>query len=134
MINYRDLIGIPFKFDTDEINGVDCYNLLRRAFLKFNKIVPKTNISICACKQATNEEIEDHIFKYWEKIDEPEIPCAVLIKSNNHNFADHIATYIGDNKILHISVNTNSIIDRLYPRYKGRVLGFYRFIGDKYAS
>jgi cell wall-associated NlpC family hydrolase len=129
MITYNDLIGIPF--DENNINGVNCYELLRLAFKKHGYNVPATNISVCACKDASNQEIEDHILQYWQAIDKPEIPCGVLILSTNPAFANHIGTYIGNNKILHITKNTNSIIEKMYPKYKHKIIGFYKFIGDK---
>jgi len=128
-MNYNDLIGIPF--DENNINGVNCYELLRRAYAKHGIYIPETNISVCACKQASDKEIQDQILKYWKLIDKPEIPCGVLILSTNPAFANHIGTYIGNNKILHITMNTNSIIERLYPKYKDKIVGFYKFIGDK---
>lgn len=131
MINYNDLIGIPFKEEGDDCNGTNCYNLLRMAYSLHGIEIPKTNIAVCACKEASNAEIENHISKYWKKIDDPVEPCGVLILSTNPDFAGHIGTYIGNGKMLHITMNTNSIIERIYPKYKNKILGFYKFIGEK---
>lgn len=129
-MNYRHLIGIPFKEDGDDLKGLNCYNLLRHVFKLHGYNIPKTNIAVCACKDVSNKEIQTHAELYWERIEEPEIPCAVIIKSSNHGFADHIATYISKNKIIHITLNTNSMIESL-SNYKGRILGFYKFKGTK---
>lgn len=128
-MNYNELIGIRFKENGDDLYGINCYNLLRKTFAKHNLFVPETNISVCACQQASNQEIQDNIMQYWEPIDRPIEPCGVLIQSTNPNFANHIGTYIGNNRMLHITMSTNSIIERMIPKYKNKVLGFYKFIG-----
>lgn len=126
---YNDLIGIPFKEDGDDITGINCYNLLRKAFALHGINVPPTLISVCACQQTSNKEIEDNILQYWRPIEKPEEPCGILILSTNPEFANHIGTYVGNNRMLHVTKNTNSIIERIYPKYKNKILGFYKFIG-----
>ena len=125
----NDLIGIPF--DPDNKNGINCHELLRKAFKKFNINVPPTDIAVCASKAVSNKEIKSRIKLQWDRVDIPEVPCGVLILSSNNQFADHIATYIGNNQILHVSKNTNSVIENIYPKFRTRIVGFYKFTGDK---
>lgn len=129
-MNYNNLIGIPFGEYGDSLRGINCYNLLRMAYSLHGIKIPSTSIAVCACQQASNQEIKDNILQYWEVIKKPENPCGVLILSTNPAFANHIGFYIGNNQMLHIMKNTNSIIERIYPKYKNKILGFYRFIGD----
>jgi len=128
MISYNELIGIPF--DENNINGVNCYELLRRAYKLHNTYIPQTNISVCANQSVSDKEIEDNILQYWKPITKPENPCSILILSTNPEFANHIGFYIGSGKMLHITKNTNSIIERIYPKCNNKVLGFYKFIGN----
>jgi len=123
---FEHLIDIPF-----DANGVNCYELLRKAYKTFNIFIPPTDISVCACKQVSNKEIKDRIKLEWERIPKPEIPCGVIITPSDLSSALHIATYIGQGKILHITKNINSMIENLKPKYKTRIFGFYRFIGNK---
>ncbi|MCP4341371.1 MAG: hypothetical protein GY799_21450 [Desulfobulbaceae bacterium] len=125
-MNYNDLIGIPFDEFGDSKNSVNCYNLLRLAFAKHGLLVPETNIAVCASQVASDKEIEDQRMKYWEEIERPVEPCGVLINSSDSRFANHIGTYVGRGKILHITMNTNSIIERM-DKYKNRIIGFYKF-------
>lgn len=131
MIDYSNLIGIPFKFDGDDLNGMDCYNLFRAAYRLHGFDIPKTNISVCACKDASNNEIKDNIIRLYKRINVPEVPCGVLIKSSQTKFADHIGFYIGEDRILHTRVGHYSSIEKIDPRYKTRIMGYYRFVGDK---
>lgn len=127
-MTYNDLIGIPFSAEGDF--GVNCYSLLRMAFKKHGMNVPETNISVCACREASNKEIINNVSKYWLKIEKPKTPCAVVIRSTNPDFANHIGTYVGSGRILHVAQNINSVIERMYPKYKNKVLGFYEFTGE----
>lgn len=130
MINYNDLIGIPFGEHGDGVTSINCFDLMRSAFLKHGIKVPPTNISVCSCKEASNREIYKNLIRSWEQISKPEPPCGVLISSVDQNFANHIGVFIGKNRILHITKNTDSIIERMYPKFEHKVIGFYRFIGE----
>ena len=130
MINYNNLIGIPFVGNGDDKTGIDCFNLMRAAFAKHGINVPATNISVCACQEASDKEIYKNLSKSWSKLKHPENPCGVLILSSDPNFANHIGVFIGDNRLLHITKNTNSVIERMYPKYKTRIVGFYKYIED----
>jgi hypothetical protein len=132
-MNYRNLLGIPFKEDGDDVYGINCYNLLRHVFKLHGYNVPKTNIAVCACKNISNKEIMTHAELYWEKIAEPIVPCGVLIKSINTDFASHIAAYIAKGKILHVTFTTRSVIEPI-ENYKERILGFYKFKGIQNVS
>ena len=134
MIDFRDLIGIPFKADSNNQWGIDCFNLMRAVHKKYGYNIPSTNIAVCASREISNKEIQRKIIEDWQKIEKPQTPCGVLIASSDPRFAHHIATYIGDNRILHITKNTNSMVERLFPKYKTRVLGFYKYIGDNQVN
>ena len=125
-IDFSDLIGIPFS--EKNINGINCHELMRKAHARFQIDIPVTDIAVCASRSVSNAEIENKIKEQWVTVEKPVIPCGVLIASSNPMFAHHIATYIGNNKILHITKNTNSIIENLFPKYKTRIIGFYRFV------
>ncbi len=131
MKNFKDLIGIPFKADGDDQYGIDCFNLMRATHRHYGYNIPGTNIAVCASRELSNKEIKRNIIKDWVKIERPETPCGVLIRSSNPEFAHHIATYIGDNRILHITFTTNSMIERLFPKYKNTILGYYKYTGKK---
>lgn len=130
-MNYSDLVGIPFDEHGDSLKGTNCFNLLRMALSIEGLEVPAVNIAVCACRKASNRAIAVDLLKYWKPIEKPEVGCGILIKSTDPNFCNHIGTYVGDNRILHITINTNSIIERLYPKFENKILGFYRFIGEK---
>jgi hypothetical protein len=95
--------------------------------------IPETNLTASACAAVFDQEVEDQIKNAWEKIEKPETLCCLLMRGRDCNFTDHVATYIGHGKILHIRRETNSMIERLYP-YRHMVKGIYRFKGEKNVS
>lgn len=132
MIEINDLIGKPFAAEPDKAYGPDfysCYGLIWEVYRRFGITIPKTNIAVTACKQASNREIEEHAAKYWRPIDKPRMPCAVLIRSMNPDFADHIGVYIGSGKMLHITLNTNVTVVWI-EWWKRKIIGYYEFIGQ----
>jgi len=127
MISYNELIGIPF--DADNINGKNCYEILRAVYMCNGIYVSDINIAECSCKDFTDKEVDLQVSKYWEKITRPEIICGVLMKSYGQRFANHIGVFIGKNRIIHTKRETGCIIESMLPKYKNKINGFYKFIG-----
>lgn len=123
MIDYSDLIGQPFD---EEKNN--CYDILREVFRRNGVIIPQTNISVCSCKEASNEEIQKHVMACWEQIEKLEVPCGILILSTNPNFANHIGAYIGKGRFIHVTINTSVCVDRVSD-WKHKIIGYYRYVG-----
>jgi len=131
---FNDLIGLPFKSGGTGLSGLqtggfDCYSLAREVFSRYDIWLPETNISVIACAQASQQEIDEQKNKYWQRIDKLEVPCGIQIFSSHPGFANHIATYIGNGRVIHITIKTKVIIQRLSGIQKQKVEGFYRYVG-----
>lgn len=59
----------------------------------------------------------------FEKVESPEFGDIIILKM--FGIESHIAVYLGDNKMLHTSKNTGSVID-LVSRWQKVIVGFYR--------
>ncbi len=126
-VDLNDLIGKPFDQDGYGPDKFSCYGLAVEVYRRFGFDIPKTNISVCACKEASEKEIQDQMARSWVKTDMLEVPSAVLIASRNPEFANHIGVYIGNDRFIHITLNRNAVIDRL-SNWKKRIIGFYRYV------
>lgn len=129
MININDLIGLPFSSDVNKAYGPDsfsCYGILWEVYRRCGIEIPKSNIAGTACKEASNQEMQDHIDSYWRKIDELEVPCAVVIKATNPKFCNHVAAYIGDGKMVHVTLNKNVCVDKV-KKYQRKIIGYYQY-------
>ena len=130
MIN--DLIGKSFSDDPVLAYGPDfysCYGLLVEVFKRYGIEIPKVNIAVLACENASNREIEKRAALEWEEIKEPEVPCGVLIRSSTPGFANHIGIYIGKNRMIHIVLKRNVVVDRLSD-WKHKIIGYYKYVGN----
>lgn len=132
--SFNDLIGLPFKSSGTGLSGpnpggFDCYGLAREVFGRYGIELPETNISVLVCAQASQQEIEAQKKKYWKRIDRLRVPCAVEIFSSNPGFANHIATYIGKGRIIHITLKTKVVVQRLSTIQKQKIEGFYKYVG-----
>lgn len=128
MIDLNDLIGKPFSEDGYGPDSYSCYGLAVEVFKRYGIDIPKTNISVCASKQASQNKIKEHLSLYWQPTDTLTVPTGLVIQSTNFEFANHLGVYIGQKKIIHITINRNVVIDRL-DQWKSRILGYYKYVG-----
>ena len=133
-IDYSDLIGMPFKDEGTGLSGgnpggIDCYGLVREVYLRHGKLLPEINISVVACRQASQRMIDEGVKKFCKRINNPETPCLVQILSSNPNYANHLATYIGEGRIIHVTMRSSVIIQRLSTIHPKKIEGFYRYVG-----
>ena len=132
MIELDDLIGKPFASEPELSYGphsYSCYGLVWEIYRRMGIDIPKTNISVTACCNASNKEILSHAQKYWNQLKEPRVPCAVLIKSTNQDYANHIGVLVEKNKIVHITINRNVVVDNL-SLWKHKIIGYYEYVGN----
>jgi len=132
MPDFNDLVGKSFASEPEHAFGPDyfsCYGLIWEVFRRYGIDIPKVNISVTACKQTSDETIAEHAAKYWQQIDQLEEPCAVVIASTNPDYAAHIGAYIGQGKMIHITINRNVAVDRISD-WKYKILGYYQYVGD----
>jgi len=129
MINFNDLIGKPFDSDGYGPDNYSCYGLAVEVYKRYGIYIPRTNISVCACREASQQEIQDNIIKYWEPTDIWDIPTALLIRSIDPGFANHIGVFIGDGKMIHVTINRNVVIDRV-SNWKHKIIGKYKYVGN----
>lgn len=127
MIN--NLIGKPFSEDGYGPDSYSCYGLAVEVFKIYGIEIPKTNISVCACKVATEAEINKHVGLYWKPVKgaviDNHIPCICLIKAHP-GYAQHIGIYIGNGKMIHTSQAKGTCIEKLRD-WKHKINGYYTF-------
>ena len=126
-VDINDLVGKPFDPVGYGPEKFSCYGLLYEVYKRYGIELPITNISVTACRQVSMKEIQEQL-KHWEPIFIPEVPCAVLIRSTNPDFADHVGVYIGNGKMLHITITRCAVVDRV-SEWENKIIGFYRYIG-----
>lgn len=132
-VDFSDIVGLPFKDGGTgptgkNPGGFDCYGLAVEVFNRYGIQLPTINMSVTACCQASQKEIDSHIARSWIRIGKPITPCGVQIKSSDPKYANHIATYIGYGRIIHVTLNTKVIVQRLADYHPSRIEGFYKYV------
>jgi cell wall-associated NlpC family hydrolase len=130
MIDFGDLIGIPFKNGGRDFNGCDCLGLTMLAFRLEGVVLPDYAIS-CLDVAAIDSQI-DRSRPQWRRIDRPRIPCIVVMRMDPDapDMCSHLGVYIGANRILHTIPRHNSSTIRLdHPLLQGKIEGFYEYTG-----
>ena len=80
MINYTDLIGVPFvNRGRDKNTGFDCYGLVKEVYRRYGYEIPEYDMQYNyddMCR--INELIEGNVHNYpWREIKEPKAPCLI---------------------------------------------------------
>jgi len=126
-VDLMDLIGKPFHADGYGPDNYSCYGLAVEVFKRFGFDIPRLNISVCACKETSQKEIQDQISNNWEKIEMLEVPAALVILSAHPDYANHIGVYIGNDRFIHATMGRNVECARL-SNWKKRIIGHYRYV------
>lgn len=102
-------LGVPFKKDGEDLNGLDCRGLLKLAYREFGK---------------GKEFIED--LKLWEKVQTPSFFDVVLF-CDKKGVASHVGIYLHENNMLHCRDRVGVVVSRIKRLGDNNVLdGFYR--------
>jgi cell wall-associated NlpC family hydrolase len=124
------LIGIPFLDQgRDPAVGLDCWGMFMEVQRRFGNHVPDFRIP-CKATPQIGEIVSSELGK-WERIEEPEAGCAVLmaISPEMPDVVQHFGVYIGNGKFLHTLEKTGAIVSRVGDAFwSKKIRGFYRWI------
>jgi len=129
----KDLInkylGFPYKHQGRDVNGVDCWGLIKlvyKDFLNVDLLDTKEDYANDWAVQGKNYFIENY-YKEWDKTENPILLDIVLFKNIN-GIANHAGLYLSQNKILH-TCKLGTIITKLnsFNLFKLTLEGFYRY-------
>lgn len=134
-MDFTDLIGVPFVNRGRDLNGLDCYGLVKEVFKRYGYNVPEydalyTNYDdMCRI----NEIIQGNIKNYpWKEIAEPKVPCLIAIRFGSPDgMVNHTGVYIGGGRFIHTRERIGVNIDRISsPAWRRVIVGFYEYVGD----
>ena len=128
MVNLNDLIGKPFSNDGYGPDSYSCFGLGVEVSRRYGITIERTNISVCACKEVSQKKIQERLALNWQLTDLTENPpIAVLIRSGDARYADHIGVYIGKGRMIHIFKKTNVVVERI-SNWKHKIIGYYKYV------
>lgn len=135
LINYEDLIGIPFiNHGRDMRTGFDCYGLVIEIYRRMGIHIPEFNADWDDCQKINGIIQQQAVLPNWKKCVPPyPVPCLVAIRMGTApGIVNHTGVYIGKNKFIHIRAKIGVCVNRIdSPAWRGVIEGFYEYVGDK---
>ena len=127
-IDISKYIKIPYKNKGRDINGCDCWGLIRLIYInEYGITLPilSSNYEEASDAIEVGYTVENEKLSIRNK--QKNIPeYGDLIIFNINRNPCHIGMYIGKNRVLHILKGTDSVIESLNSfRLKGRIEGYY---------
>lgn len=122
-MNYSKYLGIPYKENGRDSNGLDCYGLIRMISHELGISIPEyaTPDEQSLIYQMYNSEKE-----LFLKLDKPEPNCYVVFSIKPYHI--HIGIMIDENKFIHILEKRNVAIEELnHWFWKEKIIGFYKW-------
>lgn len=125
---FDDLIGKPFKDGGRGPAAYDCFGLHKEIKRRLSLPCPEYNICAFAVK-SIDGLIEAEAATTWRRLSEPELYALIVIK-NDPVFANHVATYMGGGRFLHVMRGINVAYGRINdPEWRLKIKGYYRYAG-----
>ena len=121
-------LGIPYKHEGENFDGIDCYGLLKLFYREeFNAIAPDYKYDE-EWRLKDFNYLEEEFWQYCEKIKTPERYCIVGFRMLGKPVMCHIGIVMHDmNSFLHIPDGEQVCIESLSNRmWKRALYGFYR--------
>jgi hypothetical protein len=130
---HNKYIGIPFLDKGRDINGIDCWGLVRLVY-KQEYHIDLPNFSTNYEADDT-EQMRDLLAQYkegWEKIDAPTEGCIVLF--NILGVESHMGIAVSSTHFLHARDRYDSAIESFESvAWRNRITGFYKYSENKSA-
>ena len=131
MLDYEDLVGLPFEDGGRGPDTYDCWGLVREMFRRQGKTVDDYNITAMDAHTIAAQMRQDE--NRWIRIDEPKEGCMVVFRLTPGCWANHVGICVGEGKFVHAYLTTGVCVDRL-RKWRSRIIGFYEPGGGSNAS
>jgi cell wall-associated NlpC family hydrolase len=131
MIQYDDLIGIPFvNHGRDVRTGLDCYGLVMEVYRRCGKKLPEFTADYDDCHKISAIIHNQARSTHWKSCHPPlTAPCIVAIRFGTPpGVINHTGVYIGDGKFIHTRNKIGVCVDRIdNPAWSRIIAGFYDY-------
>lgn len=108
---WQDLVGVPFKENGRDLNGLDCFGVPVIIYQRLGKTLPEVDYESVA-RDVVNGKIEENKDDYII-LDKPEPFCMVTFFIKRPDVS-HIGVVLEDcNRFIHVTKKSRVVIDRL---------------------
>lgn len=121
-------IGIPYKEKGRDLDGTDCWGLVRLVYEReYNIVLPSFSGEYI---QQDVERIQDLLSQYkegWQHIDQPVEGCVVIFRVLGTE--SHIGIAVSDTHFLHSREGQDSAIESFNsPQWNKRIVGYFKYV------
>jgi hypothetical protein len=121
-------IGIPYKEKGRDLDGTDCWGLVRLVYEReYNIILPSFSGEYI---QQDIERIQDLVSQYkegWEPIDQPVEGCVVVFRILGTE--SHIGVAVSGTHFLHAREGQDSAVESFdSPQWNKRIVGYFKYV------
>jgi cell wall-associated NlpC family hydrolase len=123
---YKDLIGKPYLFQGRGPKEYDCLGLCYEIYSRLGVLMPHHASVLDKKLRAAALEEGKHMFV---RLDGPEPGCIVGMRMAG--IVNHVGIMLDEKSFIHAKLNVSVCIEKINDlKYKNKVEGFYRFIGE----
>ena len=135
MIDYEDLIGIPFvNGGRNRAIGFDWYGLVMEVYSRLGVRLPEVTADWDDEEKINGIGQREAASSAWRRVAPPlPVPCLVALRMGTPpGIVNHTGVYIGNGKFIHTRAKIGVCISRLdSPAWRGVIEGFYVYVGGK---
>lgn len=136
MIDYLDLIGVPFAYGGRGPDTYDCYGLLMELHRRQGLVIPNyqssSNTSIAS--ESMKASIEQKVWlELWKKTETRAAPETADLRTgrvlllNIKGLPCHVGMVIGPDRFVHTWEGVGGVLTERITLWKQRILGIYTF-------
>lgn len=128
---YNKYIDIPYKDGGRDLEGLDCWGLVRLVYKEQYGIeLPSFSDSYTTAKDTDHlHELISRHREQWDKLSSPVEGCVVLLRIFGTD--THVGVYLGNDMFLHVREGTNVAVENINsPTWKTRVVGYFNYKED----
>lgn len=126
-MDYNKYIGLSYKDNGRDIDGLDCWGLVRLFYKQeLNIDLPSYDGLYTGGTDSAIAEAIDLYKSGWDLVSDGAPGDVCLF--NIYGEPAHVGIYIGDNRFLHVRENSDSVVESLSnPQWSKRFVGFYKY-------
>jgi len=130
-MNYDKYIGLRYKDNGRDIDGIDCWGLVRLYYKEELNIDLPSYVDEYTGPYDTNVTRAISLYKdSWNKTTTPAPGDVVLF--NIYGEPAHVGVYVGNNKFLHCREGRDSVVESLANiKWNKRLDGIYKYSENK---
>jgi cell wall-associated NlpC family hydrolase len=122
MLDFQDLIGVPFQYGGRGPSHFDCYGLLKELQRRQGKDIPDYTSPTDGTRITALFALQLHL---WGQCEQSE-GASVLLRIPGNT---HVGYMIDKNRMIHSWEGSGGVTIERLDIWKPRIRGFYRYVG-----